>query len=70
MVESVCFDFDHMPTYFIQYCFYVVVLNFEARSHFTFIDCMFYNVLCSYCTAIKTTTSMYYLLYALPIFTK
>ena len=32
--------------YFVQYGFHVLVLNFGARSHFTFVDCMFYNVLC------------------------
>jgi len=46
------------------------VLNFGAMSHFTFMDCVFYNVLRSYSTATKTTTSMYNLLYTLPIFTK
>ena len=33
--------------YFIQHGFHVMVLNSAARSHFTVIDCMFYNVLCA-----------------------
>ena len=33
--------------YFIQHGFHVMVFNFGTRSHFTFIDCMFYNILCS-----------------------
>jgi len=41
--------------YGIQHGFYVMVLNFGARSHFSFIHCMFYNVLCLYSTATKTT---------------
>jgi len=44
--------------------------QFWARSHFSFIDCVFYNVLCSWRLRQKTTSTMYYLLYALPIFTK
>jgi len=57
------------PEYFIQHGFHEMVLNFTARSHFTFIDWVFYNVLCSYSAPTKTT-SMYYLSCALPIFTK
>jgi len=30
--------------YFIQHGFHVMLLNFGARYHFTFIDCMFYDV--------------------------
>ena len=29
--------------YFTQHGYHVIVLNFAARSHFSFIDCMFYN---------------------------
>jgi len=54
---------------FIQHGFHVMVLNFAGMSHFTFIDCMFYNVQCSQSTATNTTW-MYYLLYTLPIFNK
>ena len=47
--------------YFIQHGFHVTVLNFGARSHFSFIDCMLYNLLCLQSTVTKTTTTMYYL---------
>ena len=45
--------------YFTQHGFDVMVLNFGTRWHFSFINCMFFNVLCSYSTAIKTTTSVH-----------
>jgi len=49
--------------YFIQHGYHVIMLNFVTRSHFSFIGCMFYDA----SMFIEPTTSVYYLLYALPL---
>ena len=56
--------------YFIQHGFHLMVLNFGAKSHFTFMIACFITFYVHRALQQKTTTSMYYLLYALPIFTK
>ena len=53
------------PQYFIQHGFHMMVLNFGGRLHLSFL-----LIARLYSAPTKTaTTSMYYLLYALPIFT-